>query len=60
MGKFIPKFRSFEDERSNEYNSTKEFNRNKKHKKEAAELRRMRQRQSEDDDYGYVEKRYKL
>ena len=58
MGKFVPKFRSFEDEYSNEYKSTKDFNINKKRKKEAAELRRMRQRQHEDDSYGYQEKRY--
>ena len=58
VGKFVPKFRPFEEEYSNEFNSTKEFNRNKKRKKEAAELRRMRQRQHEDDDYGFIEKRY--
>lgn len=58
MGKHVPKFRSFEDDFSTEYNSTKEFNRNKKHKKEIAELRRMRQKQYEDSDYGYLEKRY--
>lgn len=58
MSKFVPKFRSFDDERSNEYNSAKEFNRNKKQKKDAAELRRMRQRQDEDNDYSYVNKRY--
>lgn len=54
MGKFIPKLRSFEDE----YTSPKDLNRNKKQKKEAAELRRLRQRQYEDDGYGYVDKRY--
>jgi hypothetical protein len=58
VGKFVPKFRAFEEEFPNEYNSTKELNRNKKRKKEAAELRRLRQRQYEDDDYGYLEKRY--
>ena len=58
MGKFVPKFRPFEEEYSNEYNSTKEYNRNKKRKKEAAELRRMRQKQFEDGDYGFLEKRY--
>ncbi len=58
MGKFVPKFRPFDEEYSNEYNSSKEFNRNKKRKKEAAELRRMRQRQHEDDDYGNLAKRY--
>jgi len=58
VGKFVPKFRAFEDEYSNEYNSSKEFNRNKKRKKEAAELRRMRQRQHEDDDFNYLAKRY--
>jgi hypothetical protein len=58
VGKFVPKLRSFDDDRSNEYNSLKEFNRNKKQKKEAAELRRMRQRQHEEDDYSYVNKKY--
>lgn len=58
MGKFVPKFRPFEEDYSNEYNSAKEFNRNKKRKKEAAELRRMRQRQYEDEDYGHVAKQY--
>lgn len=58
VGKFVPKLRSFDDDRSNEYNSLKEFNRNKKQKKEAAELRRMRQRQHEEDEYSYVDKRY--
>ena len=60
MGKFVPKFRPFDDEYSSEYNSSKEFNKNKKRKKEVAELRRMRQRQHEDTDYGFLEKRYKL
>lgn len=58
MGKFVPKFRPFEEDYSNEYNSSKEYNRNKKRKKEATELRRMRQRQHEDGDYGLLEKRY--
>lgn len=58
MGKFVPKFRPFDEEYSNEYNSAKEFNRNKKRKKEVAELRRMRQRQLEDGNYDFLEKRY--
>lgn len=58
VGKFVPKFRPFKDDYSDDYNSTKEFNRNKKQKKEAAELRRMRQRKYEDDEYGYLDKRF--
>jgi hypothetical protein len=58
VGKFVPKFRHHNDDYLDDYNSTKEFNRNKKQKKEAAELRRMRQRKYEDDEYGYLEKRY--
>ena len=58
MGKFVPKFRPFDDEYSSEYNPSKEFNKNKKRKKEVTELRRMRQRQHEDTDYGFLEKRY--
>jgi hypothetical protein len=58
VGKFVPKFRPFEEEYSNEYNSTKEFNRNKKRKKEVSELRRLRQNRHEEDEYSFVEKRY--
>ena len=59
MGKFVAKYRSSEDEYSDDYNSAKSFN-SKQRKKESAEFRKMRQRHRDEDPFGfeYVDKRY--
>lgn len=58
MGKIIPKFRNFDDD---DYNSSKDFNKNKKRKKQSAEFRKLRQRHYEEEqDYGgFLDKKFK-
>lgn len=52
MSKFVGKFR-YDNDYSDDYDSTKSFIKTKKRKKENAEIRRMRIRQQQEDDYGY-------
>ena len=57
MGKFVAKYREYEDN-SEDYD-TKTYN-SKKRKKESAELRKMRQKHRDEEPIGYeyVDRRY--
>ena len=57
MGKFVAKYRPYEDD-SDDYD-TKTYN-SKKRKKESAEFRKMRQRHRDEESVGYeyVDRRY--